>query len=59
MPDENAAQSQIKIVLHEEIGQSWMELPATGSTGNDRLVAYTRYMKNEGENCFFGKIQGK
>ncbi|MCD8029477.1 MAG: MG2 domain-containing protein [Bacteroides sp.] len=53
--DENAAQCQIKIELHEGIGQGWMELPATLSTGNYRLVAYTRYMQNEGEDCFSGR----
>lgn len=53
--DEAVAQVQIKIDLSEGIGTGWMELPATLATGNYRLVAYTRQMKNEGENIFFNK----
>ncbi len=56
--DENAAHSQIKIELQEGVGQGCMELPATLSTGNYRLVGYTRYMRNEGEDCFFEKNIG-
>lgn len=33
-----------------------MELPAGLSTGNYRLSAYTRYMRNEEESIFFNKI---
>ena len=32
-----------------------MELPVTLPTGYYRLVAYTRYMQNEGEDIFFEK----
>ena len=46
---------QIKVDITEGTGAGWMELPATLPTGYYRLIAYTRYMRNEGENVFFAK----
>lgn len=47
---------QIRLDVTAGTGNGWMELPAMLPTGNYRLVAYTRYMKNEDENVFFEKM---
>lgn len=39
----------------EGVGDGCLQLPSTLPTGNYRLVAYTRYMRNEGEEVFFEK----
>lgn len=46
---------QIRLDLVNGSGNGWMELPVTLPTGYYRLVAYTRYMQNEGEKVFFEK----
>ncbi|WP_455633912.1 hypothetical protein [Parabacteroides sp.] len=46
---------QIRLDLTNGTGSGWMELPVTLPTGYYRLVAYTRYMQNEGEDVFFEK----
>ena len=47
---------QIKLDIKNGVGVGWMELPSMLATGNYRLSAYTRYMRNEGESVFFEKI---
>lgn len=51
--DESTALVQAKIEIKEGIGEGWLELPALLPTGYYRLVAYTRYMRNEGDTCSF------
>ena len=46
---------QIKLEIKDGVGVGWMELPAIFESGNYRLSAYTRYMRNEGEGVFFEK----
>lgn len=46
---------QVRLDLTDGTGNGWMELPVTLPTGYYRLVAYTRYMQNEGEDIFFEK----
>lgn len=46
---------QIRLDLINGNGNGWMELPVTLPSGYYRLVAYTRYMQNEGESVFFEK----
>lgn len=46
---------QVRLDLTDGTGSGWMELPVTLPTGYYRLVAYTRYMQNEGEDIFFEK----
>ncbi len=53
--DETTAQVQVKLEINNGIGEGWMELPATLPTGYYRMVAYTRYMQNEGESIYFNK----
>ena len=54
--DESTALVQAKIEIKEGIGEGWLELPALLPTGYYRLVAYTRYMRNESDrrqaNCY-------
>lgn len=52
--DESTALVQVKIEIKEGIGEGWLELPALLPTGYYRLVAYTRYMRNEGDTVFSG-----
>ncbi len=54
--DKESAQVQAKIELAEGVGEGCLMIPLTLPTGNYRLVAYTRYMRNEGEAVFFEKI---
>ena len=56
--DESTALVQAKIEIKEGIGEGWLELPALLPTGYYRLVAYTRYMRNEGDTVFFRKTIG-
>ena len=46
---------QIKLDIPDGTGVGWMELPVMLPTGYYRMIAYTRYMRNEGENVFFEK----
>ena len=54
--DETTAQVQVKLEIDQGVGEGWLSLPVTLPTGNYRLVAYTRYMQNEGEEIFFSKV---
>lgn len=56
--DESGAQVQVKLEITNGVAAGWMELPVTLPTGNYRLVAYTRNMRNEGETVFFDKTIG-
>ena len=56
--DETKSLGQVKIALSYGLGESWMELPIDLPTGHYRLIAYTRFMRNEGESVFFEKIIG-
>lgn len=56
--DESTAQIQVKLDISDGLAEGWMELPVTLPTGNYRLVAYTRNMRNEGESVFFNKTIG-
>jgi len=53
--DESLPFVQIKIEIQKGLGTGWIQIPVTLSTGNYRLVAYTRNMLNEGEEVFFAK----
>lgn len=53
--DETTAQVQVKVEITDGTGTCCLELPATLPTGYYQLIAYTRQMKNEGENVFFNK----
>ena len=53
--DEVNSRVQVKIELVNGVGEGWMELPLDLPTGYYRLIAYTRFMRNEGESVFFGK----
>ena len=46
---------QIKVDIQQGIGAGWIELPALLPTGYYRMVAYTRFMRNEGEHVYFEK----
>ena len=46
---------QIKLDIRDGAGAGWMELPVMLPTGYYRMIAYTRYMRNEGESVFFEK----
>jgi len=56
--DESTAQVQEKLDINAGVAEGWMELPVTLPTGNYRLIAYTRNMRNEGEAVFFNKTIG-
>jgi len=47
---------QVSIDILDGTGAGWMELPAMLPTGYYRMIAYTRYMRNEGEKVYFEKI---
>lgn len=53
--DSASAVVQARLVLEKGVGNGCLQLPSTLPTGNYRLVAYTRYMRNEGEEVFFEK----
>jgi hypothetical protein len=56
--DEANSRAQVKIELHDGVGQGWMELPIDLNTGHYRLTAYTRFMRNEDETVFYEKNIG-
>ena len=56
--DGSVAQVQVKLDIANGIGEGWMELPVTLTTGNYILTAYTQNMRNEDENVFFSKSIG-
>lgn len=56
--DETSAQIQVKVEIKDGIGEGWMELPLSLSSGYYHLTAYTRYMRNEDESVFFNKTIG-
>ncbi|MCD7936866.1 MAG: hypothetical protein LUG98_08405 [Tannerellaceae bacterium] len=53
--DEENSLLQTKIELQEGTGQGCLEIPVTWPTANYRLVGYTRFMNNEGEEVFYNK----
>ena len=53
--DEENSRVQVKIELANGVGDGWMELPLNLPTAYYRLLAYTRFMRNETESVFFGK----
>ena len=53
---ENAV--QLKVELSEATGDAVMQLPYTLASGMYELVAYTRWMRNEGEAAFFRRKIG-
>ena len=56
--DESTAQVQVKLDVKNGVSGGWMDLPVTLPTGNYRLIAYTRNMRNEGDLVFFDKTIG-
>ncbi|MDL2277677.1 hypothetical protein LJC57_03700 [Parabacteroides sp. OttesenSCG-928-G07] len=48
-------EAQVKIELADGVGSGWLEVPSALKTGYYHLVAYTRYMHNEGESVFYQK----
>ena len=46
---------QVKVDIQDGTGAGWMELPAMLPTGYYRMIAYTRFMRNEDEQVFFEK----
>ena len=56
--DKTNSRVQVKIGLTHGIGEGWLELPLDLPSGYYRLVAYSRYMRNEGESVFFEKNIG-
>ena len=46
---------QIKLDIQDGTGAGWIELPVALPTGYYRMIAYTRYMRNDGESVFFEK----
>ena len=53
---ENAV--QLKVELNEATGDVVLQLPYTLASGMYELVAYTRWMRNEGEAAFFRRKIG-
>ena len=53
--EDTIARTQIKVALSNGTGEGLMQLPADLPTGFYRLIAYTRFMRNEGEQVFFEK----
>ena len=53
---ENAV--QLKVELNEATGDAVLQLPYTLASGMYELVAYTRWMRNEGEAAFFRRKIG-
>ena len=56
--DDTLAQVQIKVALTDGIGEGRMQLPPELPTGTYRLIAYTQFMRNEGDDVFFEKQIG-
>jgi hypothetical protein len=55
---DSVAEARVMLDLRAGVGAGWMELPERLPTGYYRLVAYTRWMRNEGSGVFFEKIIG-
>ncbi|MDR0659960.1 MAG: hypothetical protein LBG19_03985 [Prevotellaceae bacterium] len=53
--DESNPVLQVKLEVANGIGSGWMMIPPTLASGSYRMLAYTRYMKNEGEEVFFSR----
>ena len=53
--DEENSRAQVILGLTGGVGEGWLELPLNLSTGYYRLIAYTRFMRNETDSVFFGK----
>ena len=56
--DENMPQTRQKIAIENGTGSGMLMLPSQLATGYYRLIAYTRYMQNEGETVYFQKYIG-
>ena len=56
--DDDGPHIQQKIEIENGTGAGMIMLPTQLSTGYYRLVAYTRYMQNEGETVYFQKYIG-
>lgn len=56
--DLNASQAQLKVELSNGVGDGSLVVPTTLPTGYYRLVAYTRYMRNETPVPLFEKVIG-
>lgn len=54
--DTASAVAQAKLVVKDGVGEGYLVLPSDLPTGNYRLVAYTRAMRNEGEAFFYEKL---
>jgi hypothetical protein len=54
--DDTAPQIQIKLALENGVGEGSFSLPPTLPTRHYRLVAYTRYMRNEGEAVYYDRL---
>jgi hypothetical protein len=52
---DSTAEVQVMLDVTDGAGAGWMELPHSLPTGHYRLIAYTRYMRNEGLAVFFEK----
>jgi len=50
------SESQVTISISESLGNGYIEIPENLKTGYYRLVAYTRYMRNEGPGAFSRKL---
>ncbi|MDR2148177.1 MAG: hypothetical protein LBE91_17160, partial [Tannerella sp.] len=55
---DSIARVQIKVALENGVGEGRMSLPVNLPSGYYRLIAYTRYMRNEGTEVFFEKNIG-
>lgn len=56
--DTNVSQAQLKVELSDGVGNASLVIPTALPTGYYRLVAYTRYMRNETPIPLFEKIIG-
>lgn len=55
---DSLSEAQVKLDIRDGTGAGWMELSPMLSTGYYRLIAYTRHMRNEGNEVFFEKTIG-
>ena len=53
--DVENSRAQVIIGLTGGVGEGWLELPLSLSIGYYRLIAYTRFMRNETDSVFFEK----
>lgn len=56
--DANVSQTQLKVELSDGVGNGSLVIPTALPTGYYRLVAYTRYMRNEMPVPLFEKVIG-